>query len=387
MGMKVVLDENIAEVVEKRSNRVVFVGHGEHKYWNFNFEVCNSQKRAFAMELGETEEVVEESVESGSNKPKVDDHEYAREKDSWSETEDDVAVINKDHDYVDTNYPNIQKLDEDGITEYLDLGADITIEQLDSLSETNHESIRKKLGLLYHVRLGHASMGYLEEAKKTYKFLENINFSEEIKDCEPCKLAKMTRKPHNKQREVSLKPLGRVHSDLIGIIKPTGAWKKGSYVVTFTDDLTRFTMIYCLVDKKGVASAFEDFIKTMRSFLCDRDAKVFYLRIDNGTEYMTAAMKDLLKREDIMVETCPADTPQLNGTAERINRTLLEKTRTLLVDSGLPLEFWELALYQVVHIHNRLPHKRLNFKSPYEMLCGKVPDIRHNLSVRLHSLS
>ena len=67
MGMKVVLDENIAEVVEKRSNCVVFVGHGEHKYWNFNFEVCDSQKRAFAMELGETEEVVEESVESESN--------------------------------------------------------------------------------------------------------------------------------------------------------------------------------------------------------------------------------------------------------------------------------------------------------------------------------
>ena len=386
-GMKICLDDTTCEVIDKKTGEVVFVGKSTGKYWEFNFEVVKIQNYVFAIENIEnieipdenTDEIDENAIENieipDADIVRNEDHDYARERDSWSESEDEAEC--NDKEIVDNVYPNVQKLDSDGINEYLDIGADITVEQLDKLSDTNHESIRKKLGLLYHVRLGHASQGYLEIAKRNNEALKNVNFGDEIKDCEACKLSKMTRKPHKSEREVALKPLGRIHSDLIGAVKPTGAWKGGNFVVTFTDDATRFTMVYSMVDKKGVAKAFEDFLQSMRSFLCDGSAKIFYLRIDNGREYMTDALKDIIKRENIMVETCAPDTPQLNGVAERINRTLLEKTRALLVDAGLPLEFWELALYQVVHVHNRLPHKRLKFKSPYEMLRGKVPDIRH----------
>ncbi len=37
-------------------------------------------------------------------------------------------------------------------------------------------------------------------------------------------------------------------------------------------------------------------------------------------------------------------TPEQNGVAERMNRTLMESVRSMLADSGLPKQFWAEAL-------------------------------------------
>ncbi len=80
---------------------------------------------------------------------------------------------------------------------------------------------------------------------------------------------------------------------------------------------------------------------------------------------MTEEMKEVCKKEDMWIQMTPADTPVLNGTAERLNRTLENRIRVMLLDSGLPLEFWQLALNQAVHIHNRTPHKTIGMKTPF----------------------
>jgi len=94
------------------------------------------------------------------------------------------------------------------------------------------------LGLLYHIRFGHASVDYLREAAKSIACLKGVKFDENIKDCQVCRLAKVQRRAHKKIREVAEKPLNRIHSDLIGPIKPVGRINNGSYIVTFTDDAT-----------------------------------------------------------------------------------------------------------------------------------------------------
>ncbi|CAI7899627.1 unnamed protein product [Closterium sp. NIES-54] len=49
-----------------------------------------------------------------------------------------------------------------------------------------------------------------------------------------------------------------------------------------------------------------------------------------------------------------AYTPQSNGVAERANRSIIEGGRTILVDSGLPLRFWPLAICHATVIKNQV---------------------------------
>jgi hypothetical protein len=66
-------------------------------------------------------------------------------------------------------------------------------------------------------------------------------------------------------------------------------------------------------------------------------------------------------------------TPQSNGLAERMNRTLIESVRTTLLQYGLPKSLWAEALANAVEIKNRIP--RDDGKSAYESLTGTKPNI------------
>ena len=372
----IILHDMKCEIYCKKTGDLLFVGKKVSKYWFFELELC-AEKSAFAITSNSTLVNDGEIPSTSQGFSSTLEHSYTRQHDAWSDSDEDEPNQFVDRDLVNRIEPTLEHIDEGGQIEYLDLGSNVTIEDLKAIDETSHESIRKKTGLLYHLRLGHASQGYLEKAKKHCPELKNIDFGDEIRDCEACKLGKVSKRPHKSVREICSVPLGRIHSDLIGPIKPVGVWKKSVYILTFTCDFSRHTMAYCIPDKNGIAEAFLDYMTTMRAFIGNSDAKIMYLRTDGGREYMTNQMKFLIRQEDIILERCPPDTPELNGVSERINRTILQKLRALLIDSGLPLEFWELALNQVIHVHNRLPHKRLNFVSPYEVLKKKAPNLKY----------
>jgi transposase InsO family protein len=52
------------------------------------------------------------------------------------------------------------------------------------------------------------------------------------------------------------------------------------------------------------------------------------IRSDQGGEFTSTAFKDELQRLGIIAELTPARTPQSNGLAERVNRTLNERNVT-----------------------------------------------------------
>lgn len=56
--------------------------------------------------------------------------------------------------------------------------------------------------------------------------------------------------------------------------------------------------------------------------------------------------------------TCPY-TPEQNGAVERINRTLVEKARSMLNDVGLPKKFWVEAVSTAAYLVNRSPTRSL----------------------------
>ena len=75
--------------------------------------------------------------------------------------------------------------------------------------------------------------------------------------------------------------------------------------------------------------------------------------------------------------------PQQNGVAERMNRTIQEKVRSMLSNASLPNGFWAEALAIAVHLINRSPNKVLDMKVPEEIWSGKSPSYKH---LRLRSL-
>nr|GEV97889.1 putative ribonuclease H-like domain-containing protein [Tanacetum cinerariifolium] len=62
-----------------------------------------------------------------------------------------------------------------------------------------------------------------------------------------------------------------------------------------------------------------------------------------------------------------------NGVAERKNRTLIEATRTMLVDSKLATTFWAEAVNTACYVLNRASVIKPYNKTPYELIRGRPP--------------
>jgi transposase InsO family protein len=64
------------------------------------------------------------------------------------------------------------------------------------------------------------------------------------------------------------------------------------------------------------------------------------LRTDNGGEFCGNEFEEFCKKCGIARQKTTPYTPQQNGVAERMNRTLMEKARCMLSGAGIGQEFW-----------------------------------------------
>ena len=67
--------------------------------------------------------------------------------------------------------------------------------------------------------------------------------------------------------------------------------------------------------------------------------KIKVLRTDNGGEFCKKEFEELCKKCGIVRHNTTPYTPQQNGVAERMNRMLMEKARSMLSGTGLGQEF------------------------------------------------
>lgn len=64
----------------------------------------------------------------------------------------------------------------------------------------------------------------------------------------------------------------------------------------------------------------------------------------------------------VWMEYTSSYTPKQNGVAERLNRTILEKVRAVIVDSSFPKYLWGDAVCCVIYQLNTAPTRALNGK-------------------------
>ncbi|KAJ9548963.1 hypothetical protein OSB04_021506 [Centaurea solstitialis] len=158
-----------------------------------------------------------------------------------------------------------------------------------------------------------------------------------------------------------------VHSDLWG---PARVPSHGGalYMLTIIDDYSRKVWAYFLKHKNDVFASFRDW-KTMVEKQTDKHVK--YLRTDNGLEFCSAEFNAFCTSQGITRHHTVVHTPQQNGVAERMNRTIMEKVRCMLSNSGLAKSFWAEAASTACYIINRSPSYALDKKTPFEVWSGK----------------
>ena len=230
----------------------------------------------------------------------------------------------------------------------------------------------------WHCRLGHPS--YTSMMKMAQKGLVHGLSSKLFTtshlshlECTHCTEAKLSQTKYEPVEHLKVKERGGLfHTDVCG---PVPTSREGfKYFLTITDDATRYKWVYPLRAKSEVAQTIKEwwqYVKTM----CGFRPKV--LRSDNGGEFTSKELEDFLKSKGMIHQCSIAYHPQQNGVAERTNRTLVEKTRVMLLQAQLPVTLWPFAIRYATWLLNRTYTQALKKAvTPFEAWTGRKPSVK-----------
>ncbi|KAJ9531170.1 hypothetical protein QJQ45_000825 [Haematococcus lacustris] len=165
-------------------------------------------------------------------------------------------------------------------------------------------------------------------------------------------------------------PLGLIHMDVCGPMHARA--RDGSlYVATFLDEHTKLSVCVPISSKAQVPDVVKTVIEQLEnqsSFRCKA------IRTDNGTEYVNSRMKEYCSSKGIVHQHSAPYSPQQNGAAERLNRTIFEKARSILHAADMSLSFWAHAAVFANHVRCLLPVSGQPL-TPWEAFYGVKPDL------------
>ena len=240
---------------------------------------------------------------------------------------------------------------------------------------------------LWHQRLGHLNFAALRQlfAGAQVRDGQGVNgerIARALRDvahgkrCEACVLSKSTRKPFPASGATrARKPLELIHMDLCTM--PERSIGGAKYFLTIEDDHTRQCWVAVLKSKGEALSKYKTWVTAAEAEHSAARHKVFAVRSDNGGEFINRDFDALLAERGSRRERSAAYTPEQNGVAERVNRTLLNSVRAVLHDAHLDASFWGEAVCTAAYIHNRVPTHALGGRTPHEAWSGQKLRVGH----------
>jgi transposase InsO family protein len=236
-------------------------------------------------------------------------------------------------------------------------------------------SCEKENSMVWHFRLGHLNFKDVKKLKDD-EMVRDLSLGKMDKEitCETCIKGKQTRLPFPKSTENSKRELLElIHTDICGpmrVTSPSGA----RYFITFIDDMSRHTTVYTIKERSHALDCFKRY-KQMSEKRTGKVIKI--LRSDNGAEYCSNAFRDYLNQNGIKRELNVEYSPQQNGVAERMNRTLLNVARCLLIEAKFPEMLWAEMINTATYLRNRCPTRINNAKTPQELWTKIKPTVSH----------
>ena len=105
--------------------------------------------------------------------------------------------------------------------------------------------------------------------------------------------------------------------------------------------------------------------------------KIKLLRCDNAREFIMGEVARICKDRGITIDSSIPYCPEQNSRAERFNRSLMEKSRAMILDSGFDKEEWPFVVKCAKFIINRSPSRTTKeMKTPYELFYGSRPNLK-----------
>lgn len=222
---------------------------------------------------------------------------------------------------------------------------------------------------LWHQRLAHVNYKTIELMRKQGLLAGQKQI---MPFCESCALGKSHKQsyPYIGSRQAEVGQLS--HIDLCET--KCLSIKGQKYMLLCKDDHSGYDIGFFTVDKRAetILTCIKVLVNHVKLYF---KTDLLCLRSDNGGEFVNALMKEYLFSRGIRHQTIEPQCPQSAGYIERENRSVMELARTMIIDSRLPLTLWAEAAATAIYIRNRTPKRRLDQKSPYQVVFKKRPNL------------
>lgn len=238
LGLSIYLDDEQLKIFDKETGEEYLTGVCNKPNWNIYLEIVNSkeslegncQSYRFSAKMITMNEQSPQSQSEPDlileihNSENNSEAEFGRERiQTESESGEDSKSLGK---FLNYKIVDIDSLEESEEVDDLFISFELEKLHTEKLDE----------GMLWHVRLGHPSLEYLKKLQKLDENLKNVKFNENIKNCETCILAKLTKPPFSETRTRAQKPLYMIHVDTIDPIKPISYPDQKRFIIVFVDD-------------------------------------------------------------------------------------------------------------------------------------------------------
>ena len=132
--------------------------------------------------------------------------------------------------------------------------------------------------------------------------------------------------------------------------------------------------VYCIKSKDKVYDSLVEVVNKSENLT---GKKVKKIRCDNALEYVKGQFYRFMKERGIIMNTCPAYVHELNGTAKRFNRTIMNMMRCLLDEAKVDKKYWPEVIRAATYLKNRTLANTIEKKTPYEIFLNKKPNVEN----------
>jgi hypothetical protein len=189
--------------------------------------------------------------------------------------------------------------------------------------------------------------------------------------CEPCIMAKLQRQISRHPPTLQARtPFERIHFDVIIMGKGYGG---ATCIAHFWCEKTKYHRAWPLPNHQQhtLLPIFEATVAFAKKFTI---GGIKWFRSDDE-QGIGDTIEGYLMDDGIEWEVSTPYNPNQNGPAERSGRSISERGRALTYEANLPEFLWPELVTAAIYLLNRTPIRSLSWRTPYEHLYGKKPNL------------